>query len=244
MNARFLWLLVCIAVFGCGANPWGGDEAEVGSIGLAVSLPSAVALDTIMYSITGPRSYEKTGSIPVAQDGKSFTARIDGIPAAAGYSLELDATASKRGKCNGSARFDVMPDATTTVVVILRCPGNGSPTDEGAVFVDGSVNICATVEFVTASPATPGETVTLHGESLDDDNGPEAPSFKWSLTTGTELGTGADFEVECSKLQDISAVVLDVSDGNCGDTYTLNFPPDACSGPPKAPIQVGTATKN
>ena len=237
------WLFACVLVFGCGDAEWASGSTRVGSIGLTLSLPDAVTLDSIMFSITGPGSFEKTGSIPVGQDGRSFTARIDGIPAAPGYSLELDATASDRGKCTGSASFDVMASVTTTVVVKLRCPGHGSPSEEGTVSIDGSVNVCATVEFVTAAPSSPGETVALHGEALDDDNGPEAPSFKWSLASGTQLGTGADFEVECSKLNDLSAVVLNVSDGDCGDTFTLKLPPDACDEPTKAAIQVGTPTK-
>lgn len=200
-------------------------------------------LDAIMFTITGPGSFERSGTIPVGPDRKSFSARIDGIPAATGYSLELNASAADRGQCAGSARFDVMPNATTAVVVMMRCPGIGSG-NEGTVVVNGSVNICATAEFVTAAPASPGETVGLHGEALDADMGPETPSFTWSLTSGTELGTGADFEVECSKLKDIREVVLDVSDGDCGDSYTLTLGPDACDASAKAAIKVGTATKD
>ena len=243
-SALLSWLLACVSAFGCGDAEWSSGSTAVGSIGLALSLPDAVTLDSIMFSIIGPAAYEKTGSIPVGPDGTTFTARIDGIPAAAGYSLELNATASDRGTCSGSAKFEVMASVTTAVLVMMRCPGHGSPAEEGTVSIDGSVNICATVEFVTAAPATPGETVALHGEALDDDNGPEAPSFKWSLAAGTELGVGADLEVECSKLKDVSQIVLDVSDGDCGDTFPLELPPDACAEPTKAAIQVGTAIKS
>lgn len=70
-------------------------------------LPSSVMIESIMFTITGPESYEKTGNIPVGPDRKTFSARIDGIPAAATYSLELNGTAADRGQCMGSAASDV-----------------------------------------------------------------------------------------------------------------------------------------
>jgi hypothetical protein len=124
----------------------------------------------------------------------------------------------------------------------MRCPGRGSPSEEGNVVVEGTTNLCATAEFATISASTPGEKISLHGEALDDDEGPDAPSFTWRLVSGVELGTGADLEADCSALEGSSSVVLEVSDGNCGDKYTLTIPPEACDEPSSGSMRIATAS--
>ena len=71
-----LALVTCIVgsssflVTGCGSEPTGAPGASVadenlGSVGLALTLPGGAVLNSVAYTVTGPAGYASTGSVNV-----------------------------------------------------------------------------------------------------------------------------------------------------------------------------------
>src|SRR5262245_8099674 len=92
--------LACCAVssvLGCsgeGSNAQSHENTEaVGTVGLALQLPSGTSIDSATYTITGPKDFTKTGTIDV-HDSTKLTATIPGIPAGNGYKITISALAS------------------------------------------------------------------------------------------------------------------------------------------------------
>jgi hypothetical protein len=83
----------------------------LGSIGFSLRLPSGADVERIDYTITGPATYVKTGTIMLDANAMQFSAKVDGIPAAAGYELTL------LGSDQSFATYDVLSGARR----ISRC---------------------------------------------------------------------------------------------------------------------------
>ena len=111
---------------------------------------SGVSLDTVSYSITGPASFARSGTIDVSHSADRLghhrrPARWRGLHDRA----DVDARLAAR-QCAGSAPFSVTAGATTGVTVHLQC--HEAPTT-GSVLVNGTINQCAVVDGLSASPA-------------------------------------------------------------------------------------------
>jgi hypothetical protein len=100
---------------GCSANPPsrnGGNET-VGSIGLALQLGPGQTLNTVAYTITGPNSFTKTGTLDVSHSA-TVSGTIGGIPAGNGYTITLNGTTTNGGTtCLGSGTFNITAHQTT-----------------------------------------------------------------------------------------------------------------------------------
>ena len=72
--------------------------------------------------------------------------------------------------------------ASVTVPVLCREAGR-----TGSVLVNGTLNICPTVDGIGANPAEVhvGGTIALSALAHDSDAGPSALSYAWSASDGT-----------------------------------------------------------
>lgn len=205
-----------------------GSE-QAGDVALALQLGAGATLTSASFTIIGPASFTKTGSIDVSQSAK-ISATIAGIPTGAGYSVTLSAsTADASVTCNGSASFAVAARQTTPVTVAVTCKEKAKT---GSVLINGALNVCPVADGITANPSAlnVGGSVVLAGLAHDSDAAPAALTYSWTASSGTlSSATDANPTFTCTAAG-TATLTLGVSDGDatagCADTLTTSI---ACS---------------
>jgi len=239
MKRAFGWALVVTAalstlgVVGCSDGdkvPAVGIE-DGGQVGLDLVLPSGAVLTTVNYTITGPAGFNKTGKIDVSQANK-ITGLIGGLPPGFGYTIVLTSKSVDGGTtCAGSASFNVKANVTTNVSVGIDC--REAPRT-GSVLINGDVNICPTVDGISALPAqvfVTGST-QLDVQAHDSDGGPNAPSYEWKASSGSFSKTNVKSPVFTCDVPGKVTVAVAVSDGDCRDVGKIEVEcivPDTCA---------------
>ena len=173
MLALGLCGFTCFA--GCGQQADTGDtpsasDESVGKVDLDLQLANGSTLNSASYIITGPGGFSRSGSIDVSQSS-SITALIGGIPAGTGYSITISGTSTDAStSCSGSAGFSIVVGQTASVTVPVLCR---EASRTGSVLVNGTLNICPTVDGIGANPAEVhvGGTIALSALAHDSDAG-------------------------------------------------------------------------
>ena len=196
------------------------DSETTGTVGLALQVGNSVTVNAVSYDISG-NGVHKTGSISV-QNSTTIAAVIGGIPAGNGYVITLSATSATDSAftCSGSATFSIFGGASTSVIVHLECK---QPKRTGSVSVNGSINVCPTVDSLTANPseATVGSGLLLAAFASDLDQGPQALTYAWTTTGGTlSQATSANPTLICTAAGTVNVQVT-VSDGDCSDVASV-----------------------
>jgi hypothetical protein len=211
---------------GCEREPASSGDKDEGVGTLALQLTPGVNVDTFAYSISGPHSY--TGTIDVSHSS-TVSAVIGNILAGNGYSLTLTGSASDgQTTCAGlSSTFGVTAGAATKVAIAISCH---TPPKTGSVLVTGTINICPSIDSVSADPPK-GNTIAISSLSHDSDAAPQALSYSWTSTSGTLSSTTVpNPTLKCTAPGDVS-LTLTVSDGDpvCNATFNLlaSCPPDS-----------------
>jgi uncharacterized protein YjiK len=193
--------------------------ADSGSIGLSLQLASGETLNSVSYTITGPNGFSRTGTIDTSKSSV-VASTIGGLPVGSGFSIALDGTATGGGThCAGAASFDVAAHMTTSVSVHLTC---NEPPHTGSVNVNGTVNVCPTVDGISASPAevTVGSSLALTASAHDSDGGPSALAYHWTTTGGTLSATDAQNPtLTCTNAGSVTVSVT-ATDGDCTGTLS------------------------
>jgi phospholipase C len=225
-------LVASWALGGCSSaeTPASSESAETsGTVGLELQLGAGIAIDSVSYTVVGPNSFSKTGTINV-KDSSKVSAIISGLPFGAGYALTLTGkTTDGQGTCGGSASFDIDSATTKEVTVHLTCdiqPKNGS------ILVNGSVNACPRIDGIDASPAevAVNGSIALQGAAVDVDNAPSALSYSWSASSGVISDVaGATAKFTCTKVGK-ATITLGAADGDtaCNSHQTVDV---SCSDP-------------
>jgi hypothetical protein len=205
---------------------------DVGTVAMNLDLPGGVIVTSASYSVTGPGSFSRTGTIDLSHS-TMLTAIIAGLPAGNGYNITLTATSADGvDTCAGSATFNVSSRATTAVSVHLTCheaPRNGS------AMVTGTINVCPVVDGVGANPAEAlvGTGIRLSGSAHDSDGGPQALMYAWTATSGVFDNASAQNPLFTCAVAGPVTITLTVSDGDpsptCPDNLSVNV---TCSNPP------------
>ena len=216
------------------------NNAGLGSVDIAL-VQGGVTLTTVNYSISGPNSFSKTGTINVASSN-TISAIIGGLPAGNGFTISLTATGTDGSNCGGSAPFNVTAGAVTAVSVVLDCH---QPANTGSVSVNGTVNVCPNLQGISASPAevAVGSSLSLSATAVDPDNGPSPLTYSWTTSSGTLTGANtASPSLECLTTGP-ATVSVTVSDGDplasCAAQGSVQV---TCSGHNDAALLVPTAT--
>src|SRR5262245_55969519 len=200
---------------------------DVGTVELALQLPGT-SVNSFAYSITGPHSY--TGSIDVSHSS-TVSSVIGNVLAGTGYSLTLTGTATDGTNCVGaSSPFAVIAGGSTTVNVMIDCR---VPARTGSVLVNGTINICPSIDSVSSDPPT-GATIAISSLAHDIDAAPQALSYSWTTSSGTlSSATVRNPTLTCTAPGNVS-LTLTVSDGDapCNATFnlTVTCPPDSALG--------------
>jgi len=220
------------SIVGCGdpgdaaTTPPPVNHESIGEVDLALQLANGSVIQTASYTIVGPKSFTKSGSIDLSSASK-LSATIGGLPAGVGYSITLTATtADSVASCAGSATFDVLAGKTATAVVALTCK---EAPRTGSVLVSGVLNVCPVIDSLSASPAEVqvGGTVALSALAHDSDVGPGAVSYTWTASAGTLSDSSAQNPTFTCTTPGNATVTLSVSDGDpavsCADKQTAHI---------------------
>ncbi|HXX66504.1 MAG TPA: hypothetical protein VEK07_04960 [Polyangiaceae bacterium] len=168
----------------------GSNSAEnTGSVGMQLTLPGGESVNTVSWTITGPNGAStvvQTGTVNLA-NSETISFLVGGIPAANGYLITLSGTSSDGlATCTGSATFNTTARTTTDVSVLLQC--NTAVSEAGSALVTATPYSCASVNYVTASPAetTLGNTVAVSGSASGPGAGGDASplTYQWTATSG------------------------------------------------------------
>ena len=234
--SRYPFMMICglgvaLGVWGCNASsnaPAAPGEAT-GTVGLELQVGS-VTVNTISYDISG-NGVHKTGTIPV-QSSTKIAAVIGGLPPGNGYVITLTATAANDSTvtCTGSATFNIVAGTSTAVQVHLECK---VPPRTGSVNVSGTINVCPSVDSLSANPSevSVGNSLALAASASDRDQGPQALSYTWTASGGTlSSTTSAAPTLTCTTPGDVTVQVT-VSDGDCTDVASVTV---TCSPAPAA----------
>jgi hypothetical protein len=238
MNKRERLLLAALfaggsLLSGCGlgatdgaTNGAAGDN--VGQVALALQVAGGITVNSFSYTLSGPSM--RTGTINVT-NSTTVSTLLSAIPVGTGYTVALNATATDgTTTCSGtSSSFSVAAAATTSVAVAIDC--NRAHTS-GSVLVNGSINVCAEVDGVSAAPPV-GATIALTATADDPDNGPGPITYHWTTSSGTISDlTSSSPVLTCTQAGPVN-LTLTVSDGdpNCADSFqvTVNCPPESAA---------------
>ena len=223
---------LAFAAVGCsGSTPaTGGPGAQAGEnpgeVALELQLGNGTTITSANYTIIGPASFTKSGSIDVSQSTK-ISATIGAIPQGTGYSVTLSASTTDSSiTCSGSAAFSVTARQTTPVTVAVSCK-EGAKT--GSVLVNGSLNICAVADGISAnsSSLSVGGSTLLTGLAHDSDAAPSALSYQWTASSGTLSSASEPTPTFTCTAPGTATVTLAVSDGDatagCTGTITTDI---------------------
>ncbi len=228
-----LALITCIAgsspflATGCGSESSGGPsgsvaDENVGSVGLALTLPGGAVLNTVAYTVTGPGGYASTGNVNVSNSA-TISARLP-LPAGGPYTIALSGTSTDNStSCNGSGQASIVAGQTQTVTIHLTCK---EAARTGSALINGTLNLCPVIDGVGTSPAEVlvGGTIALTGTAHDSDAAPAAVSYQWSTSSGSlSSATAANPTFKCTE-PGTATISLSVSDGDavagCAATQT------------------------
>ena len=201
-----------------------------------------MTLTTVNYTITGPNSFSKTGSINVASSN-TVSAIIGGLPAGSGFTITLSGTGTDgTTNCLGSAPFNVTAGAVTMVSVVLDCH---QAAKTGSIAVNGNINVCPNLDSLSASPAevAVGSSLSLWAVADDPDSGPSPLAYSWTASSGTLTGANTASPSFKCLTTGAATVSVTVSDGDplvsCAARGSVQV---TCSGHNDAALLVPTAT--
>ncbi|HEY3252982.1 MAG TPA: metallophosphoesterase, partial [Polyangiaceae bacterium] len=204
---------------------------HVGEGSLELTLASGATLTSVSYTIIGPASFSKTGSLDVSKSS-TISGLIGGIPAGTGYSITLSASAvDASATCGGSATFDVTAGQKTTVSVAVTCK---EQPKTGSLLINGVLNVCPVVDSLNVAPSelTVGGSVVVSATAHDSDAAPSPLSYQWTASGGTlSSATAQNPTFTCTAPGSVT-LTLKVSDGDatpdCADSMTATV---TCSAP-------------
>ncbi len=226
---------------GSGRLPQAGGP-DVGTVSLAITLPGAVTIDVVDWTITAPGGPSDMSGGPADMSGGSATAsgssaqtilsdsvdvshsasiqfQIGDIPAGAGYDLALSAiSADATVACVGTAPFDITARTTTNVSVQLQC--RASAPDAGSLAVTAVVTNCATVTGISVSPTETALRTSVDVSASATGPDPTALTYAWSASSGIfDNAAAAETKFTCTAVGPVTLTIA------VTDTPQLDFNP-------------------
>jgi len=179
---------------GTGAS--GHATGEVGTLGLALTLPGGDQINSVTYTLTNstggivPLGTANPGTV-ATNNSASIDFQLGGVPVASNDSIALAATTRAGASCQGSATgISIAGHTTTNVAVQLLC---ASPApDSGNLFVTGTLDYCGTWTGLSSgsngSEVYVGESVTLNVTATGGN--PNNLGYTWSQSPSGSSAIG------------------------------------------------------
>jgi hypothetical protein len=202
------------------------DSEDVGSVGLALTLPGGGIINTVNYTISGNGITPIMGMIDVSAPGTTqATALVSGLLPGM-YNVAMTATSSDMQSCTGMAPFTVVAGQTAMANVTLQC----SRTDgHGSVAITGRIDQCPLITSIssTSLQAAVGSSIMIGVVASELDPG-DTVTYSWTQApamggAGTFGGQTATTTFTCTTAGTLNISVA-VSDGICGDSRTNAIP--------------------
>lgn len=188
-------------------------KTDVGSVGLALTLPGGGIVSTVRYSLRNSSNAEvRQGDINVQDAMATVSVVVGGVPAGTGYTVILSATANDGTTCSGtSAAFSVTANMSTSVSVLLLCRAGGQA---GTVVINGQIDSCPVVTSYIVSPiaVSAGGTIDVSAAGADLDAS-DTVTYAWTATAGTFDAPGsASTRYHCPAASSQQVLTITVSD--------------------------------
>lgn len=190
-----------------------GPSADVGSVGMAITLPSGGTVSVVHYSIKNATNVEvSAGNINTSDPGATVSLVVGGIAAGSGYTIALTATASDGTACAGmSAPFAVVANQSVSVTVLLLCRATGTT---GTINGTGIVDNCPIITSYIVSPlaVSAGGTIDVTAAATDSDPS-DTVSYRWTASAGTFDAAGtASTKYHCPAASSQQTLTITASD--------------------------------
>lgn len=223
------------ATLGCGGGDAadGGGTGDVGAIDANLVLDTDVDVSAVTWTLTGPNSYLRTGTIDTTGANGLLALQVRRIPLGTGYEIALDATVPAAGNHNGGAcaatfSFDLAAPGTIIQNVTLKCTLDY--LTGGIRLTGGDANFCPTLDYVQATPQAEGTEFVLTVTASDA----ETDTITYAWDDGGAIGDFDDATIAnpvytCGDTADpvVTITIDDVAAGDCSDSETITLP---CSG--------------
>lgn len=203
----------------CAPPPSSPGDSDVGTVGFELQVAPGVTINTISWNVANAGTgFSQSGTVNV-QNSNTIRFQLGGVPAAAGYTITLNATSVGGAfTCSGSQTFAVAPGMTTSVSLTLTCQANGNGS--GTVVVSGSTAVCATITGLSALPleTTVNSPIALSATAIA---GTLTPTFAWTATAGAfDNAASANPTFTCPATAGTVTITLAVSPTGPGCTST------------------------
>jgi hypothetical protein len=172
-------IATALVMFGC------LDDApeDTGSIGMELQLAPGVTISTVNWAISNATTGFMRSSTVNVRSSNTLKFLAGAIPAATGYTITLTASSIDGAfACTGSAGFAVTAGTTSTVGLIFNC--STAPAGQGTIVVDGTTQVCANLDSVSASPLETAVNTPI-ALSATGSAGTVPTTFLWMATAGT-----------------------------------------------------------
>ena len=179
---RVLGTLATLAGAACD-TPHDGPVNDLGEVSVGLVVDPGTTINTATFLISGPQGFSRGGAIDVSRSG-TLSTTVLALPPGIGFTISLTAAVVGGGACAGTTTFDIASHQQTAVVVPILCHEGARL---GSALLTGDINICPTLDGVTAVPSTVnvGQSTTVAVVAHDPDVMPAALQFAWSAPTGT-----------------------------------------------------------
>ncbi len=131
--------------------------------------------------------------------------------------------------CAGATTFNVVAGATTPVSVHLTCV---EAPHTGSVLVNGTINVCPTVDGLSATPAEVfvGSSLGLAAAAHDSDGAPARLAYHWTTTGGTLGAADVQNPLLTCTAPGVFTVSFTATDGDCSGIASVTVTCTAVSG--------------
>jgi hypothetical protein len=237
MNKRLsraieLGLMMAVAACaGCaGAKDRSGTSSEpsdvTGTIRLSLTLPGGTTLSTVSWTILSGTTLVASGTAN-AGNGPTVSFVVTAL-AAGSYTIHIT-SASIDGSvtCAGTGAFAIVARQTSQATVNLEC--ETPRADAGSVVVNGTLNECATVQSIAATPTEviAGGSVTLTATATAPN--PGGITYQWSAPSGTFGSPNSATTTFTNATAGPVQVTLQVGDGPVASGFVCDSSLDTAS---------------
>jgi hypothetical protein len=220
----------CLAiVLGCGGQTTLPETIDTVRLDLNFGT-RGVTLSVVGYTLTGPNSYQSTGTLAVGT-ADTISATFQNLPAGNGYDVKVAGNATDgTDSCAGEAMFNVQPSMNAVVTIQLVCTGLAN--------VAANVTLCPIIDGLSVLPSAVyvGDSTTFV-LAAHDNNGTARLKATWSANSGTLTNTsttGATFTCTQPGSVQVGVTVTDGSaDPTCQDSLSMTV---TCTPTPSAEL--------
>ncbi|MBT8454186.1 MAG: PKD domain-containing protein [Deltaproteobacteria bacterium] len=179
-NSSLVLLFVALLVAAGCAND--STTGEPGSLNVNLELRGDITINQVAWEVRGNGITPISGAINTSAIGSTPSVEVFGIPSGSNYLITMTATSLDGAtSCEGWAEFDVSPQVTTNVMVMLNC----KPAQNlGGVRVNGKFNFCADLVRVVVAPlqTSVGNDIALSAGAVDLEG--DEILYRWEATDG------------------------------------------------------------